>query len=172
MLFKITFPNKKSTPVPAPGVRPVALGGPAPREGGDLLASGPASVNWCRAPVGLPQVEFYRFFDDPKRRRTNNDFSNLQKSTKMSESIGPGAPKVGFWNKNLYLWPPFWHRCFCYFRKLQKCEISEVYNAKRGSEPSQTQKFALIFFKFACFSQTPSKKPFWEGLNANLCSKV
>ena len=91
MLFTNTFPTKKSTaPVPAPGLCPVALGGPAPREGGDLLASGPASVNWCRAPMGLPQVEFYRFFDDPKRRRTNNDFSNLQKSTEMSESIGPG----------------------------------------------------------------------------------
>ena len=100
MFFTNTFPTKKSTaPVPAPRLRPVALGGPAPREGGDLLASGPASVNWCRAPVGLPQVEFYRFFDDPKRRRTNNDFSNLQKSRKIAESIAPWALEVGFWIK-------------------------------------------------------------------------
>ena len=101
MLFTNTFPTKKSTaPVPAPRVRPVALGGPAPREGGDLLASGPASVNWCRAPVGLPQVEFYRFFDDPNRYRKINDFSNRQKSTKIAESIDPVTHKVDFGIEN------------------------------------------------------------------------
>ena len=38
----------------------------------------------------------------------------------MTKSIDPGAPKVGFWSKNLYFWAPFWHRFFiefsCFFR--------------------------------------------------------
>ena len=62
--------------------------------------------------LGNPRLDFYRFFDDPERHRKNNDFSNPQKSTKMAESIDPGAPKVDFWSKNLYFWAPFWHRFF------------------------------------------------------------
>ena len=31
------------------------------------------------------------------------------------------------------------------FQKIQKCEISEEYNAKRGSEPSKTFDFRIDF---------------------------
>jgi len=36
-----------------------------------------------------------------------NDFPYSQKSTKMTQSIDPGAPKVRFWNKKLYFGHPF-----------------------------------------------------------------
>ena len=63
----------------------------------------------------------------------------------MAESIDPWAPKVAFWIKEHDFGPPFWHRFFDFFRKWQKCEISEEYNAKRGSEPSKTFDFRMDF---------------------------
>ena len=112
---------------------------------------------------GAPRLDFYRFFDDPERHRKNNDFSNPQKSTKMAESIDPGAPKVRFWSKDLYFWAPFWHRFFDFFRKRRKCVISEEYNAKRGSEPSKTFDFCIVFsLNFHVFSEPPSRDHFWR----------
>ena len=111
--------------------------------------------------LDAPRLDFYRFFDDPERPRKNNDFSNPQKSTKMAESIDPGAPKVGFWSKNLYFWAPFWHRFFDFFRKRRKCVISEEYNAKRGSEPSKTFDFCIDFScNFHVFSEPPPRGHF------------
>ena len=75
----------------------------------------------------------------------------------MAESIDPGAPKVGFFNKNLYFWAPFWHRFFDFFRKRRKCVISEEYNAKRGSEPSKTCEFRIDFSYF--FDVFPNSLP-------------
>ena len=63
----------------------------------------------------------------------------------MAESIDPWAPKVAFSIKIHDFWAPFWHRFFDFFRKWQKCEISEEYNAKRGSEPSKTMYFCIDF---------------------------
>ena len=37
----------------------------------------------------------------------------------------------------------FFHYFFNICRKWQKCEISEAYNAKRGSEPSKTFDFHI-----------------------------
>ena len=110
-----------------------------------------------------PRLDFYRFFDDPKRHRKNNDFSNPQKSTKMVLSIDPGAPKARFFMKKHDFWPPFWHRFFDFFRKWRKCEISEEYNAKRGSEPSKTFHFRIDFSSnFHVFSEPPSRGHFWR----------
>ena len=74
----------------------------------------------------------------------------------MVESIDPWAFKVAFWIKIHDFWAPFWHRFFDFFRKGRKCEISEGYNAKRGSEPSKTFAFPndfhhmfMIFLKFS-----------------------
>ena len=92
-------------------------------------------------PLEHPTDDFYWFLTSPKRHRKNVDFSNPQKSTQMAESIDPVAPKVGFWTKTDNFWHPFWHRFFNDFRKWQKCEISEEYNAKRGSEPSKSIDF-------------------------------
>ena len=79
----------------------------------------------------------------------------------MAESIDPGAPKVGFWSKNLYFWAPFWHRFFDFFRKRRKCVISEEYNAKRGSEPSKTSDFHIVFsLNFHVFSEPPLREHF------------
>ena len=79
----------------------------------------------------------------------------------MAKSIDPGAPKVGFWSKNLYFWAPFWHRFFDFFRKRRKCVISEEYNAKRGSEPSKTSDFRIVFsLIFHVFSEPPLREHF------------
>ena len=57
--------------------------------------------------------------------------------------------------------PPFWHRIFVFFRKWRKCEISEEYNAKRGSEPSKTSHFRIDFSSnFHVFSEPPSRGHF------------
>ena len=54
----------------------------------------------------------------------------LNQSTRGRQSLGFGTKKLPF-NINIGIEFPF-------FPKLQKCEISEEYNAKRGSEPSKT----------------------------------
>ena len=81
----------------------------------------------------------------------------------MAKSIDPGAPKVGFWSKNLYFWVPFWHRFFDFFRKRRKCVISEEYNAKRASGPSKTFDFRIGFsLIFHVFSEASPKEHFWR----------
>ena len=111
-----------------------------------------------------PRFVFYRLFDPPNRHRKINDFSNPQKSTKVSFSIEPLAPKDRFFINNYDFWPPFLHRFFDFFQKWRKCEISEEYNAKRGSEPSKTSHFRLAFSSnFHVFSKTPSRGHFWRA---------
>ena len=93
----------------------------------------------------------------------NEDFSNPPKSTKMALSIDPGASKARLLIKKLDFWPPFWHRFFDFFQKWRKCEISEEYNAKRGSEPSKTFHFRIDFsLNFHVFSEPPSWGHFWR----------
>ena len=72
-------------------------------------------------------------------------FGIRKKSTKMVESIDPWAPKLRFWHQKAAFWHQFWHRLFNFFPKWRKCEISEEYNAKRGSEPSKTFDFRIDF---------------------------
>ena len=72
----------------------------------------------------------------------------------MAESIDPCAPKVAFWTKKHDFRHPFSHRFFGFFRKWQKCEINEEYNAKRGSEPLKTFDFRI---DFSCNFNTFSK---------------
>ena len=96
--------------------------------------------------LGHPRLDIYRFFEDPKRHRKSGDFSNPPKSTKMALSIDPGASKARLLIKKLDFWAPFWHRFFNFFQKWRKCEISEEYNAKRGSEPSKSINFCIDFF--------------------------
>ena len=113
----------------------------------------------CRCPRRRPwhpRLDIYGFFEDPKRHRKNEDFSNPPKSTKMALSIDPGASKARLLIKKLDFWPPFWHRFFDFFQKWRKCEISEEYNAKRGSEPSKTFHFRIVFSSnFHVFSEPP-----------------
>ena len=72
----------------------------------------------------------------------------------MVESIDPWAPKVAFWTKNHNFWAPFWHRFFDFLRKGRKCKISEEYNAKRGSGPSNFMDFGIDFaWYFRVFSK-------------------
>ena len=82
----------------------------------------------------------------------------------MAQSIDPWSPKVKLSSKNLYFWAPFWHRFFdLFFQKWRKCEISEEYNAKRGSEPSKTFDFRIVFsLNFHVFSEPPSRDHFWR----------
>ena len=79
----------------------------------------------------------------------------------MVESIDHWAPKVAFWIKIHDFWSPFWHRLFHFFRKGRKCEISEEYNAKRGSEPSKTFDFRIdVSLKFDVFSELTPRHNF------------
>ena len=81
----------------------------------------------------------------------------------MAKSIDPGASKDRFWIKKQDFWDPFWHRFFDIFKKRRKCEISEEYNAKRGSEPSKTFHFRIDFSSnFHVFSEPPSRGHFWR----------
>ena len=106
-------------------------------------------------------VDFHRFFDHPNRHRKNGDFSNPQKSNKMNESIYPFALKDLFSMKKHDFRHPFLAPFFDFFRKWRKCEISEEYNAKRGSEPSKNTHFGIdISWIFHVFSQPPSKGHF------------
>ena len=112
-------------------------------------------------PFGDPGPNFLNVFWLPERFPKNDDFSSSPKSSKNAESIGPCTPKVGFWIKSDNFWHPFLHRCFNVFRKWQKCEISEEYNAKRGSEPSKTFDFGIDFsYKFFVFSNPPPRGRF------------
>ena len=74
--------------------------------------------------------------------------------------------------KNDNFWPPFWHRFFDLFRKSKKCEISEVYNAKRGSEPSKTCHFRIVFFhrNFIVFPK-PLPESIFRGSKSELSLK-
>ena len=100
-------------------------------------------------------------FDAQKRYPKIDNFWNPQKSTKMVESIDPWAPKLRFWHQKSAFWHQIWHRFFSLFPKLRKCEISEEYNAKRGSEPSKTFDFRIDFsLFFNDFSEPPSKDNF------------
>ena len=63
----------------------------------------------------------------------------------MAESIDHGTPKGGFLIKKHDFGAPFLHRFFDFCQKWRKCEISEEYNAKRGSEPSKTFHFRIDF---------------------------
>ena len=59
-----------------------------------------------------------------------------------------------------------------FFRKWRKCEINEEYNAKRGSEPSKSIDFCIVFsLNFHVFPN-PSRRAFLEGPSADLGSKV
>ena len=79
----------------------------------------------------------------------------------MSLSIEPLAPKDRFFIKKCDLWHPFLHRFLDFFRKWRKCEISEEYNAKRGSEPSKTSHFRIDFsLNFHVFSEPPPRLHF------------
>ena len=72
-------------------------------------------------------------------------FSNFQKSTKVRFSVEPVTPKDRFFIQKYDFWHPFWHLFFDFFQKWRKCEISEEYNAKRGSGPSKTFHFRIDF---------------------------
>ena len=134
------------------------------RKGGSLgaLSSTNDPPFTAKSLQSRPWSDFYWFLDDPKRHQKINDFSNHQKSSKIVESIDPGAPRISFWTKKHNFWDPFWHWFFDFFRKWQKCKISEEYNAKRGSEPSKSFDFHIDFTSNVhVFSKPPSGDHFW-----------
>ena len=71
------------------------------------------------AALRRPRLDFYGFFEDPKRHRKNNDFPNHPKSTKMDLSIEPLGLKGSFLMKKHDFWGPFWHHFFDFF---ENCE--------------------------------------------------
>ena len=83
---------------------------------------------------------------------------------KLEKSMPKGNPKVvHFGSKNTTLGILFCIDFSMFFRKWQKCEISEEYNAKRGSEPSKTFDFRIEFsIHFNVFSEPPSRDHFWK----------
>ena len=64
-------------------------------------------------------------------------------------------------------WRSFWHRflnILDFSRKWQKCEISEEYNAKRGSDPSKTFDIRIdCSSNFHVFSEPPPRVHFWRA---------
>ena len=90
----------------------------------------------------------------------------------MAESIDHGTTRGGFLIKKHDFWAPFFRRFFDFCQKWRKCEISEEYNAKRGSEPSKPSIFASIFHQMFMFFQNPFQTAFLEGPSARLASKV
>ena len=83
---------------------------------------------WCHRPsadvpvaaLGHPRLDIYGFFEDPKRHRKSEDFSNPPKSTKMALSIDPGASKARLLIKKLDFWPPFGIDFSFFFSKMAK----------------------------------------------------
>ena len=82
----------------------------------------------------------------------------------MALSIDSWTSKVRFLIKKHDFRAPFLYLFFNYFQKWRKCEISEEYNAKRGSEPSKTSHFRVDFSSFFhLFSEPPSWGHFWRA---------
>ena len=86
-----------------------------------------------------------------------------QKAVSMGPRRSLGRPKSMFYyfgNDVGVILGFFFHRILNICRKLQKCEISEEYNAKRASKPSKTFDFHINFsFKVHVF-QMPTKTLF------------
>ena len=76
-----------------------------------------------------------------KRHRKNIPFGAASKSSQRP----PEGPKA-LAPRAIWLLRSFLHWFFdFFFQKWRKCEISEAYNAKRGSEPSKTFHFRIVF---------------------------
>ena len=157
--FLLLFPIFQN-PIPSfPNLRPP--GGRFTSPLTPLLGPSSASVNWSRAPLGLPLVEYYRFFVVPTRHRKIYNFFNRRKAAQMALSSNPASSKDGFLTKKHDLRHPFLHQFIDFFRKWQNCEISEEYNAKRGFEPPTSFDVRIDFSSnFNEFSKHPSRYHF------------
>lgn len=91
----------------------------------------------------------------------------------MAESIDSWGLKVVFNPKMKICGIPFCIDFLDFVLKWRKCEISEEYNAKRGSEPSKRIDFRIDFsYLFHVFVQTSFQRLFLESPSAELSSKV
>ena len=97
------------------------------------------------AALGRLMARFFAIFERLEPTSKNGEFSNHSKNAKMAESIDHGTPRGGFLIKKHDFGTPFLHRFFDFCQKWRKCEISEEYNAKRGSEPSKSIDFSTDF---------------------------
>ena len=108
-------------------------------------------------PLRLQRVFFYRFWDVPKLHRKITFFLNFPKSSKVLFWVELVMPGDRFSIQKYDFWHPFWHPFFDFFQKWRKCEISEEYNAKRGSGPSKPSHFRIDFpSNFHVFSRPHS----------------
>ena len=112
---------------------------------------GPDPPEACMRPPTLhlfstleaPRFDFYRFSDPPNRHRKSKFLRTLKNRPRWINQSTLLRPRNGFLLKNKTSGVPFgFHFCLM---KWQKCQISEAYNAKRGSEPLNTLCFRIDF---------------------------
>ena len=83
-------------------------------------------------------------------------------TTNPDSPVSPGVRRSTLCVHNDFR-PPILARFFDFFRKWQKCEISEEYNAKRGFEPLKSFDFRIDFsLFFHIFSGTPPGPHFFR----------
>ena len=103
------------------------------------------TTNATFSSLEAPRLDFYRFFGTPNRHRKIDVFSNPQKSTKVSFSIEPLAPKDRFFIKKYDFWPPFWHRFFDFFKNCESVKEAKSITPNVVLSHQKPSNFALIF---------------------------
>ena len=90
-------------------------------------------------------------------------FRTLKNQPKWASQSNLWRPRTVFSSKSMTFSLPFGIDFSTFFQKWRKCEISEEYNAKRGSEPSKTSHFRVDFsLNVHVFSEPPSRDHFWR----------
>ena len=94
-----------------------------------------------RSLPGSPRGSILSIFYHPRSTSKKQRFFESPKNGPNGKINRPWRVQGSVWDQKTRLSRSFWHRFFDFFKKRRKCEISEEYNAKRGSEPSKTFHF-------------------------------